>query len=127
MESKRTDSKWQPKGQWIRTEKRLAIYVRDSFRCCYCGADLRHAAPADITLDHLLPRSSGGTNEASNLVTACRSCNSSHQDRPWVDYATGGARDRIEQLRREPLNLALAKAILSGEQAAAVADLEARR
>ena len=104
----------QPKGRWIRPEKRLAIYVRDSFRCLYCGADLRHAAPADVTLDHLLPRSTGGSNEADNLVTACRACNSSRQDRPWVDYATGGARDRIEQLRREPLNIALAKALIAG-------------
>lgn len=102
----------QPKGRWIRPEKRLAIYVRDSFRCLYCGTDLRQAAPADITLDHLLPRSAGGTNEATNLVTACRSCNSARGNRPWIDYATGGARDRIEQLRHEPLNLELARALL---------------
>lgn len=102
----------QPQGRWIRVEKRLSIYLRDSFRCLYCGTDLRHAAPADITLDHLLPRSAGGSNDATNLVTACRSCNSSRGDRPWVDYATGGARDRIEQLRREPLNIKLAKALI---------------
>lgn len=103
----------QPNGKWLRAEKRLALYIRDGFACAYCGRDLRNAAPADVTLDHLLPRSSGGTNEPTNLVTACRSCNCSRQDKPWIDYATGGARDRIEQLRNAPLNVALAKAILA--------------
>ena len=103
----------QPQGRWIRVEKRLAIYVRDGFACVYCGADLRNAAPANVTLDHLLPRSADGSNDATNLVTACRSCNSSRQDRPWIDYATGGARDRIEQLRHAPLNLALARALIA--------------
>lgn len=101
-------------SKWIRPEKRLAIYIRDSFHCAYCGQDLRHAAPAEVTLDHLLPRVAGGSNEATNLITACRPCNSSRQALPWVDYATGGARDRIEQLRHETLNVVLAKAILDG-------------
>lgn len=102
-------------GKWIRPEKRLAIYIRDGFGCAYCGRDLRNAAPAEVTLDHLLPRVAGGGNEATNLITACRSCNSSRQDKPWLDYATGGARDRIEQLRHAPLNLALAKALIADE------------
>ena len=99
-------------SKWIRPEKRLAIYIRDGVRCAYCGQDLRNAAPAEVTLDHLLPRIAGGDNQATNLITACRPCNSSRQDSPWVDYATGGARDRIEQLRNSPLNVELARAII---------------
>lgn len=101
-------------GNWIRKERRLAIYLRDNFQCVYCGRDLKGMQPNDVTLDHLLPRCAGGTNETANLVTACKSCNSSRQDKPWIDYATGGARDRIEQLRRKPLNLELAKALIAG-------------
>ena len=114
-------------SKWIRKDRRLAIYIRDSFTCCYCGCSLKNRPAADVTLDHLLPRGSGGGNESENLVTACRSCNSSRGDRPWVDFAPGGARDRIEQLRNAPVNLPLAKAILSGEIAEAVADVEAAR
>lgn len=124
---KHQSSQFQPKGQWIRTEKRLALYIRHGFTCAYCGKDLRHSEPEELTLDHLVPRSAGGKNEASNLILACRSCNCSRQAKAWADYATGGARDRIEQLRHEPLNIKLAKAILSGEQAALVADVEAAR
>lgn len=105
------------KGQgskWIRKEKRLAIYVRDGFSCAYCGRDLRGAEPCEVTLDHLLPRHYGGGNEATNLITACRSCNSSRQDKPWIDFVPGGARDRIEQLRNTPLNMDLARALIAG-------------
>lgn len=104
----------QPSGCWIRPAKRLSIYLRDGFACAYCGTDLRSAEPANVTLDHLLPRSAGGTNDATNLITACRSCNSSRQDKPWIDFAPGGARDRIEQLRHAPLNMELARALIDG-------------
>lgn len=112
-------------SKWLRKEKRLAIYIRDSFSCAYCGRDLKGLEPCEVTLDHLLPRHYGGGNEATNLVTACRSCNSSRGAKPWVDFAPGGARDRIEQLRNTPLNLKLAKAIL--EDRAGDPEVEALR
>lgn len=100
-------------GSWIRSEKRLAIYIRDGFTCAYCGRDLRNASPRDVTLDHLLPRSAGGTNEATNLITACLHCNSQRGNKAYADYAPGGALDRIEQNRHMPLNIELAKALIA--------------
>lgn len=52
--------------------KRTRIYMRDKFRCQYCGAK---KAPGDLTLDHILPRSRGGDNSPMNIVTACVACN----------------------------------------------------
>lgn len=106
-------TEWQG-SHWIRPEKRLALYMRDSFQCAYCGRDLRLASPEEVTLDHLVPRVAGGKNDSQNLVTACGQCNSSRGAKPWTDYATGGARDRIQTLRFSPINLPLAKAILAG-------------
>jgi 5-methylcytosine-specific restriction endonuclease McrA len=51
---------------------RVRIFVRDGFRCQYCGA-VKEAR--DLTLDHIIPRSRGGTNDALNLCTACIPCN----------------------------------------------------
>jgi len=116
---------FQSAGQWITKAKRLAIYLRDGFACAYCGVSLRDAAPADVTLDHLLARSAGGNNDARNLVTACRSCNCSRKDKPWIDFAPGGARDRILTLIARQLNLPLAKALIAGT--AGDAALEAAR
>ena len=48
-----------------------AVRERDSHKCVYCDA------VEDLTLDHVVPLSRGGSNEVGNLVTACRTCNSS--------------------------------------------------
>lgn len=101
-------------GAWIRKEKRFAIYLRDKFICNYCGTDLRDAKPSDLNLDHIICRGlKGCSNEPSNLITACRSCNSSRQDKRVEDFATGGALDRIKRQVKLPINLELAKAILA--------------
>ena len=58
--------------------KRLRIYMRDKFRCQYCG----EKKPAgELTLDHILPRSRGGDNSPVNVVTACMACNNRKSDR----------------------------------------------
>ena len=120
-------------SKWISKAARLAIYLRDGFACCYCGKDLREAqcnkaGNCDITLDHLDPRSSElcptARRNPKRLVTACRKCNSTRQDQPWRQYATGGAIARIERQVRKPLNLTLARALLKGE--ARNDELEAR-
>lgn len=76
------------KGQgmnWIRPVKRLAIYLRDGLACGYCGEGIEDGAK--LTLDHLTPHSHGGTNDASNLVTACHRCNSARGNRDWREFA----------------------------------------
>ena len=66
-------------GKWIRPRKRLAIYLRDGLACVWCGDGVEDTG--SLTLDHLTPWSKGGTNNASNLVTACRKCNSARGNR----------------------------------------------
>jgi 5-methylcytosine-specific restriction endonuclease McrA len=58
--------------------KRLRIFMRDKFRCQYCG-DKKRAG--ELTLDHILPRSRGGDNSPVNVVTACVACNNRKSDR----------------------------------------------
>jgi 5-methylcytosine-specific restriction endonuclease McrA len=60
----------------IATVSRRAVFARDDYRCQYCHrtqADLRHREC--LTRDHLVPLSRGGTNDWTNVVTACSSCN----------------------------------------------------
>lgn len=104
-------------GQWIRTDKRLAIYLRDRFTCLYCCTDLHDADPTDITLDHVIPQASGGGHSESNLVTACRSCNCSRQDKPLARFAGRETRAHVRRNTRRSLRpyRRLAKAILAGE------------
>ena len=44
-------------------------------RCHYCGT-------LATTVDHVIPKSRGGTDALSNLVPACARCNYSKRDRP---------------------------------------------
>jgi 5-methylcytosine-specific restriction endonuclease McrA len=48
---------------------RSRIYSRDNYECIYCGSQKQ------LTLDHVLPKSRGGRNEWTNLVTSCFKCN----------------------------------------------------
>ena len=104
------------KGVCIRKDLRLAIYLRDSFRCVYCCQDLHGAHPTDITLDHVKAQADGGGNLASNLVTACRSCNCSRQDKPVSKFAGPETRKDIKRLTSRKITAyrTLAKAIILG-------------
>ena len=107
--------KWDGWNGWIRKETRLAIYIRDRFSCLYCGKDLRSGDFQDVTLDHLVPRSFGGHNRPSNLVTSCKRCNCSRKDKPWREYAPGYSVIRIQRAKRRKLNRKLAHAIIEGK------------
>ena len=104
------------KGVCIRKDLRLAIYLRDSFTCVYCLADLHGAHPTDITLDHVRCDSDGGSNDASNLVTACRQCNCSRQDNPLSRFAGPETRKHIRRNTRRSIKKyrVMAKAIIAG-------------
>lgn len=112
----RSRGDWQG-SKWIRTDKRLAIYLRDKFCCIYCLRDLHGAAPSDITLDHVKCHSDGGGNGEDNLVTACRSCNCSRKDQPLDRFAGPETRAHIRRNLKRSLApyRKLAKAILAGD------------
>lgn len=48
---------------------RKRIFKRDKSTCQYCGSK-KH-----LTIDHVMPRSRGGENTWTNLVTCCSRCN----------------------------------------------------
>lgn len=55
--------------RYVTAAVRVAVTVRDKGLCRYCRSE------AAITLDHVLPWSRGGSNEAENVVLACEPCN----------------------------------------------------
>jgi len=84
----RSRGEWQGMN-WIRQEKRLAIYLRDGLACVWCGDSVENGAK--LTLDHVIPHSHGGENKETNLVTACERCNKSRGVRDVFAFATAVA------------------------------------
>ena len=53
---------------------RQNIFKRDNFQCQYCGTQ------DNLTLDHVVPKAKGGKSTWSNLITACKGCNTHKGD-----------------------------------------------
>lgn len=65
---------------WIRKTTRFAIYHRDGFDCLLCHGVFPLAYDGvGLSLDHIVTRAAGGSDAATNLVTACHSCNSNRK------------------------------------------------
>ncbi|WP_422049899.1 HNH endonuclease [Shimia sp.] len=58
----------------------VEVFSRDDWRCHYCGS------PHALTIDHIVPKVSGGTDDPINLVAACRSCNSSKRTKGYEEF-----------------------------------------
>ncbi len=91
---------------------RRAVFARDELKCQYCGRTAEN-------VDHVIPKSRGGTHTWENVVAACRPCNNRKQDhllhetglslqraptapreRLWILAATGGVRPDWEPYLR---------------------------
>jgi len=57
------------KGTLHGTELRAYLLNKWEGKCAYCGKE------GSLEIEHLVPRSRGGSNRVSNLVVACRACN----------------------------------------------------
>jgi 5-methylcytosine-specific restriction endonuclease McrA len=73
------------KGRAIKyAPTREAHRIRCDGKCAYCGVKPRKAR--DGHLDHLIPRSLGGSNAPDNIVYACKKCNEAKGDRSVFDW-----------------------------------------
>lgn len=57
---------------------RRGVFVRDDWHCVYCGSTAE-------TIDHVVPRSKGGTHTWDNVVAACAPCNHRKSDKTLAE------------------------------------------
>lgn len=57
---------------------RFNLFLRDRFQCQYCR---EHFEARDLTFEHVIPRSKGGTTSWTNIVAACEPCNTEKDNR----------------------------------------------
>jgi len=65
-------------GIYITTRKEISRLYASA--CIYCQSR------QNITLDHVVPIARGGRHSIGNLVSACKSCNSSKRDRTIMEW-----------------------------------------
>ena len=71
-------------GPLYQTTLRAFVYHRDGGKCQYCGKGPGKDNP--LTLDHIVPKSAGGTDRTDNIVAACRRCNYAKGDLPVEQF-----------------------------------------
>ncbi len=54
--------------------------IENGAKCVYCGGT------SSLSIDHILPRHSDGSDSSDNLVCCCKACNSSKGDRNLVEW-----------------------------------------
>jgi 5-methylcytosine-specific restriction endonuclease McrA len=90
------------------------VFIRDNYTCQYSG---RRCRPADLTLDHVIPRERGGRTTWENIVTCSRAINAikgnrlPHEaglrlirkpQRPlWRPFAAAAARSQVDHSWRQ--------------------------
>src|SRR6266568_199289 len=79
------------RGTLFGTELRHYLLAKWGQRCAYCSA-----TGLSLEIDHVQPRSKGGSDRVSNLVIACHPCNQAKGDQPLEAFLA----DRPEVLRR---------------------------
>lgn len=61
----------------VEVETAARVFARDHFCCVYCGFDgSTFERWRYLAVDHFIPQSRGGSNDETNLKTACIDCNS---------------------------------------------------
>jgi 5-methylcytosine-specific restriction endonuclease McrA len=58
-----------PRDTHRRKITRRAVFARDEWTCQYCGSR------GNLTVDHVIPKSKGGTSNWENIVASCAPCN----------------------------------------------------
>ena len=81
-----------PRDAHRRKITRRAVFARDLWTCQYCGHQR-----GNLTVDHVIPRSKGGTSTWENIVTCCAPCNRRKGDRlpRKAKHGAGPAQKRV--------------------------------
>ena len=77
-------------GKWLRPQTRRRIYERDGWLCVWCTVKVAQQLAPGICLasvDHVVPRSRGGSNRPGNLITCCATCNTKRGHRSVPAFA----------------------------------------
>jgi 5-methylcytosine-specific restriction endonuclease McrA len=68
-----------------------SVLARDNWICCSCGRSPKEQG-VTLEVDHIKPRSKGGTDDLNNLQTLCKKCNVGKSNRDDTNLRCNMAR-----------------------------------
>ena len=77
----------------INSSTRYSILERAGFKCQCCGVKPLKNNNITLHVDHIIPRSLGGSDNIDNLQILCNKCNLSKQDRFIVNHNIGWCKE----------------------------------
>lgn len=67
----------------VRKGMKRQVYNRQGGKCSMCGDKINYL---NITVDHVIPISKGGTNTLDNMEAMCYTCNQMKRDHMKSDF-----------------------------------------
>lgn len=83
-------------GELFGYEVRAYVLEKFNHTCAYCGA-----TDAPLEVEHIVPRSRGGSDRVSNLTLACRACNQAKGDRTAAEFGHPAVQERAGRPLRD--------------------------
>jgi 5-methylcytosine-specific restriction endonuclease McrA len=69
---------------YVRAGTWWAVLARDNWTCCSCGRSSKEEGMT-LEVDHIVPRSRGGSDNIDNLQTLCKKCNIGKSNKDTTD------------------------------------------
>ena len=95
-----TGTEYQQGKMFGYADKKAYLLERENYCCIYCGI---HASQAKMQIEHVIPKSKGGTDSLNNLVLSCEACNQAKGNQDVEVYL----RDEPNVLRRVKAHLGM--------------------
>lgn len=89
---------------------RAAVFARDGHACVACGAT------EGLTIDHVIPKSRGGSDDDGNKQTLCRGCNQAKGSLLPEEWTAPLRRSRPSALRWAEIDPLVRAALLARRQ-----------
>ena len=75
---------------------KMKLVMSDGKRCAYCGVE-----EVPLEIEHIIPKSRGGTHRLRNLALSCKECNSAKANKLPHEIEDNDLRERVIRVRRQ--------------------------
>ena len=82
-------------------KRKIYFYSLRHTRCHYCCVQLNYAQgfSNSATVEHIIPKSKGGTLRIENTLIVCKTCNAKRGDKDFLGFITGSRLPRQDWLK----------------------------